>query len=468
MSDSPFDSRSEALPDAFAAPHTGAPPASAAVPTDASPTDTSPADDASAPRVANTLNPVQRAFVDATARFSFYVGGVGAGKTFAGAVRAIRRAQAHQGSLGLVGAPTYPMLRDVTERTFFELLPPELLERYNKSQHHLRLTNGSEVLFRSLDAPDRVRGLNLAWFWIDEAPLCGHYAWKVLKGRLRQRGFEPAGWATGTPQGRDGFARDFELAPLPRHQLFRASTRANLANLPPGYIDDLGYTGAFADQEIEGLFIAFAGLVYTFDAAQDGNLRAPASDAVFTRVIGGIDWGYTNPAAALVFGLDGDRRAWQLAEFYQRRAGLADVLLPAIVRLTRAHGVAMWYCGPDEPEHIAALNAALARASQPCRAQPADNAVVAGIQTIAGLLAPRADGTRGLYVSPLCTATIAEYGAYQYATAREGALRDPTEHPLKQNDHALDATRYALHSELGRAARTEAYLADMRWRAERE
>ena len=36
--------------------------------------------------------------------------------------------------------------------------------------------------------------------------------------------------------------------------------------------------------------------------------------------------------------------------------------------------------------------------------------------------------------------------------------------PLKAADHALDATRYALHSALPTLARTEAYLAELRQR----
>ena len=427
-----------------------------------------------------TLHPAQQRFVACAERFSFYVGGVGAGKTYAGAVRAIAHAFDHPGSLGLIGAPTYPMLRDVTARTFFELLdgwvgaaetesktPPEKARpsspyTYHKSEGHLRLANGSEILFRSLDEPDRIRGLTLAWFWLDEAPQCGHHAWQLLKGRLRQRGNETAGWATGTPRGRDGFARDFELAPRPNHLLVRASTLDNRPNLPEGYVEDLGYDGAFYEQEVLGRFTDFEGLVYFFDASDGGHLRAPAPGATFARVIGGVDWGYVNPTAACVFGLDGDRRAWQLAEFYQRRAGLSEVVLPALVELTRTHGVQQWWCGPDEPEHIAALTAALRREGLACRVTAADDAVVAGIQTVSGLLARRGDGTRGLYVSPTCVATIGEYGTYQYEPVPEGERRDPAEHPLKQGDHALDATRYALHSELGRSGRTEAYLAEMR------
>jgi phage terminase large subunit-like protein len=410
-----------------------------------------------APTLTWTLNSVQWDFVHCASRFSFYVGGLGAGKTTAGAMRAILRAVEHPGALGVIGAPTYPMLRDATARTFFALVPPALIAAYNKTEGHLILRNGSEVLFRSLDAPDRLRGLNLAWFWLDEAPLCGHYAWQVLKGRLRQRGYETAGWATGTPKGRDGFARDFELSPRPGHTLFRASTWTNAHNLPPGYIDELGYSGAFARQEIQGLFVAFEGLVYTLDASTGGHLAEPPERERWRRVIGGVDWGYTNPAAAVVFALDGDGSAWQVGEFYQRRAGLQEALLPALVALTRRYGVETWFCGPDEPEHIDALAAALAREGLASRAQRADNGVRAGIQTVTSLLARRSDGAYGLHIAPRCVHTIAEYGSYQYATrASEG--RDPSEQPLKQNDHALDASRYALHTALGRSRATTAYL----------
>ena len=430
------------------------------------------------------LNPAQRAFLASDARFSFYVGGVGAGKTTAGALRALVRALDHPGSLGLIGAPTYPMLRDATQRTFFALLPEEAKYTFHKVEGHLTLENGSEILFRSLDTPDRLRGLNLAWFWLDEAPLCGYYAWQILKARLRQQGYETAGWATGTPKGRDGFARDFELSPRPGHALYRAATSANAAHLPPDYVDDLGLSGALYDQEVLGLFTAFEGLVYAFAAdREDGHLREPEEGKRFARVLGGIDWGYTNSTAAAIFGLDGDDRAWQLDEWYQRRAPLDAVVLPALVDLTRQHGVQTWYCGPDEPEHIAALQTALARAGLPCRALAAEDSVRPGIQTVTRLLSRRGDGTRGLYVAPRCVHTIAEYGMYQYppdpfalALASGSASGSPprvgeglgerasgpaaalSEAPLKQHDHLMDASRYALHTALGQSRATGAWL----------
>ncbi|HZC04180.1 MAG TPA: terminase family protein [Ktedonobacterales bacterium] len=416
-----------------------------------------------------SLNPAQWAFVHSQARFSLYVGGIGAGKTFAGAVRTIVRALEDPGSLGLVGAPTYAMLRDTTERALTELLPRQAIRRFYRSERRIALRNGTEILLRSLDQPDFARGLNLAWFWLDEAPLCGYYAWEVLKGRLRQPGHATAAWATGTPHGRDGFARDFELAPRRSHALYRASTWANAHNLPSDFVSDLGYSGAFEQQEVYGLFVAFEGLVYTLDRSADGVVREPPVRGVasWARVIGGVDWGYTNPAAALVFARSGDGDFWQIAEFYQRRASLEETLLPQIVALTRQHAVEEWYCGPDEPEHIEALRLALARAGLRARVTRADNAVRAGIQTVTGLLARRPDGRHGLCIAPGMVHTLAEYDQYRYASAPSG--RDPAEQPVKQNDHALDATRYALHSELARqraASQTDRWLADLKRRGE--
>ncbi len=499
-----------------------------------------------------TLNPAQARFLACDERFSFYVGGVGAGKSFAGALKAIAWMLDHPGSLGVIGAPTYPMLRDATQRTVFELLeslPESLRRQFNKSEQRLLLENGSEVLFRSLEEPDRMRGLNLAWFWLDEAPLCTYYSWQMLKARLRQPGYPWQGWATGTPRGRDGFAYDFELRPRPHHALFRASTLENAAHLPPEYVEDLGYSGALYDQDVLGLFTAFEGLVYTFEADDQGHLREhpvvlewltettsntedaentagrgeetsiaqggheghegqrdgkgwdgqrrPDAGAVFpfsplrhsapnpaypevnhgpfADVLGGVDWGYTNPTAAVVFGLDGDDRAWQLDEWYQRRAPLDEVVLPALCELTRRWGIKYWYCGPDEPEHIAQLRVALSRAHLSCMVIPGNNAVSAGIQTITRALARRGDGTRGLYVSPRCTYTIAEYGSYQYpmedtqsplgmpgGPRPAGMGAEASEVPIKANDHAMDATRYALHTHLTGKRKFDAYLADMR------
>lgn len=413
------------------------------------------------------LNDKQFEFVyDDASKYAAYLGGIGAGKSFSGAVKALRKVIEQPGSLGLIGAPTYPMLRDATMRSVWQVFPEQLIESYNKTDGVLKFINGSEILFRSTDDPDRLRGPNLAWFWLDEGPLCGYYAWRVLKGRLRQSGYQPQSWITGTPHGEDEFYMDFEQEPKPGHTLYRASTRENLHNLPPTFIEDLGYTGNFALQEIEGLFVSYEGLVYEYRADWHNGewVKVEANGAAHRPVlrIGGVDWGYTNPAVALPMYADGDDCVFVLDEFYQRNVGLTGTsqtvgeggLSQAILQFSRQYGIDTWYCGPDEPEHIIALNAMFSRHGVKSSAIAANDEIVPGIETMRRQMAQRPDGrTTGFKLSARCVNTKAELRTYRYPSAsnRVGA-RDPQDKPVKAFDHALDAARYAIHTTLGNRA----------------
>jgi len=106
------------------------------------------------------------------------------------------------GQDGMVIAPTFPMMRDVTLRTFLELLERGGLRYdYNKSEYSV-VFNGAQVLFRSADAPERLRGVNLNWAYLDEALRCTMKLWRIILGRLRQ-GDKPCAWITTTPKGRN-------------------------------------------------------------------------------------------------------------------------------------------------------------------------------------------------------------------------------------------------------------------------
>src|SRR6185312_15883637 len=86
------------------------------------------------------LNEKQFEFVyDNTAKYVAYLGGIGAGKSFAGAVKVLRFAVEQPGSLGEITAPTYPMLRDATMRSVWQVFPERLIADYNKTDGVVRL-----------------------------------------------------------------------------------------------------------------------------------------------------------------------------------------------------------------------------------------------------------------------------------------------------------------------------------------
>ena len=97
-------------------------------------------------------------------RFKGYSGPVGSGKSKALVCEALRLAYANPGCMGLIGAPTYPMLRDVTRLAFLELLQANSVpHQFLKADNVVVLTEPkSTVAFRSLDNPERLVGTNLA------------------------------------------------------------------------------------------------------------------------------------------------------------------------------------------------------------------------------------------------------------------------------------------------------------------
>ncbi len=151
----------------------------------------------------STAKGAQAEFImDTKTRHTGFVGGLGSGKTWSGSVKTVLYALGNSGCLILVCAPTYRQLRDSTMREFFSVLPNELIENFNKSEYELKLKNGTEVLFRSLDNYDSIRGIQAAFIWIDEANLISLKAWRVVVGRLRQPGFPHRSAITTTPRGK--------------------------------------------------------------------------------------------------------------------------------------------------------------------------------------------------------------------------------------------------------------------------
>jgi predicted phage terminase large subunit-like protein len=211
------------------------------------------------------LHPAQREFLQSSAPFRAFCGGIGSGKTWAGSYDLIRRAK--PGRLYLIVAPTYAMLSDATFRMFLGLaeelgiVDPGEVKR--SAPPSIRLRTGAEVLFRSADEPDRLRGANLSGIWMDEASLMTQDAFSVLIGRLREAGEQ--GWlsATFTPKGRAHWTFETFATGRPDTALFHARTADN-PFLPPGFHETVArqYTSTLAAQELEGRFLDAGGVMF--------------------------------------------------------------------------------------------------------------------------------------------------------------------------------------------------------------
>ena len=215
------------------------------------------------------LHRVQQAFRKSNALFRGFVGGRGAGKSWVGAYDLLRRAKS--GRLYLVGAPTYPMLRDASWRSLVTVAEQlQFVKKSNQSEPSLTLGNGALILGRSADNPERFRGPNLSGLWLDEASQAERAAFDVGVACLREGG--EMGWfsATFTPRGKQHWTyevfgqTDAEGKPLrPNTALFRARTRDN-PFLPLEFYETIKqqYSSALTVQELEGEFTDLEGALF--------------------------------------------------------------------------------------------------------------------------------------------------------------------------------------------------------------
>ncbi len=383
-------------------------------------------------------------FIDATEHHLALVGGIASGKTIAGAARALLAALGYVGNtsipvpnLGEITAPTFNMLRDATLRTFKDVAGI-LLADYSESKNIATLRNGSEILFRSTEKTEHLRGPTLSWWWGDEAALYRALVRKIMLGRLRQFGRLGYDWLTTTPKGKNYIYQEFvqktsqDGIQRPDHRILKVRTRDN-PFLAEEFIESLeeAYTGDFARQELLGDFVSFEGLVYP-EFSEDSHVTADIP-AVFKRVIAGVDWGFVHPGVIKVYGITADGALYLVHEEYARQRGI-DTWADVSLQLRNIWRIEQFYADPSEPDYIRKFN------EKGCKTVGANNTVSTGIQAVKRRLAVGKDGRPRLMYYRGAVNSIAEMGQYQWARRGESLLDEP----LKANDHCCDAERYAV------------------------
>ncbi len=196
----------------------------------------------------------QREFLEIPHDYSLdiavYQGGYGSGKTFAGSLLGILLAMKYPGIRGLVGAQTYTLVRDTTLQTYFEHLEnfhftENIDYNWSGSLQKLTFRNGSEILFRHFDEPNKLKSLNLGFVEIEEMSDIPYETFKMLLSRMRQRvkknwkGFRHRIFGHTNPEIHRGWVyKTFAENPAPNYRLISAPTTQNIY-LPAGFCDEL-------------------------------------------------------------------------------------------------------------------------------------------------------------------------------------------------------------------------------------
>ena len=210
--------------------------------------------------------PSQSKFHALENRFKGFSGPIGSGKSQALCQEAIRLSYMNPGRLGLLGAPTYPMLRDATQAALIEILESnDIPYEHNKAENAFVMQDtGSRILFRPVEEFERLRGTNLAWFGLDELTYTQEESWLRLEGRLRDpKATRLCGFGVWTPKGYDWVYRKFISDPVHGYAAVQAEPFENRHLL--GKIGDFyerlkdSYDETFYQQEVLGVYLSMEG-----------------------------------------------------------------------------------------------------------------------------------------------------------------------------------------------------------------
>jgi hypothetical protein len=214
--------------------------------------------------------PSQKRFHESGARFKGFSGPIGSGKSQALCQEAIKLSYLNPGRTGLIGAPTYPMLRDATVASLLEALVKNgIPHEVNRAENFLVMRETrSRILFRAVEEFERLRGSNLAWFGLDELTYTSEEAWLRLEGRLRDpKAARLCGFAVWTPKGYDWVYERFVAERVDGYEVVAAKAFENrhLLERVPDYYERLksSYDTRFYQQEVLGEYLHLhAGRVY--------------------------------------------------------------------------------------------------------------------------------------------------------------------------------------------------------------
>lgn len=351
-------------------------------------------------------------------------GGAGSGKSVATAQHIVYLLLTHPNARILVIRKTLPALRITAYRLILDILYQMQVPFYlNKSELVIRFNN-SEILFKGLDDPEKIKSYEANYVWCEEATEITREDFLQLNLRMRRANsltnqifltFNPIDqyhWLiTDIVQGnRDDVA------------IHHSTYKDNIRFLSPEYISELENL-INQDQNYYRIYAlgepgVLENVIYTNYEITD---TWPKGGDLFY----GLDFGFNNPTS-LVEVCVYDSLVYVRERIY--RSGLTNADVTNELKTLVKHKTSPIYADSAEPARIQEIrNAGF-------NVHPADKSVLDGIDAVK---------RKRLHIHQDSQNLIGEIRGYSYRTDKNGRV---LEEPVKFRDHAMDALRYAIHT----------------------
>ena len=329
-------------------------------------------------------------------------------------------------------APTYQQARDIAWQTLVKELKP-IIKKVNESRLELTVNNlvkgTSLIQLRGWEAIETLRGQHFDFIVIDEVAMMRNFNinWEeVIRPTLTDTRGEVM--FISTPKGFNHFYDLYNQQDEdPDFKSFHYTSYDN-PYIPKDEIDKAKaqLTDDRFAQEYLADFRKTQGLVYKeFNREKDVTKEKPSE--TIDKILG-IDFGYTNPASIISIEIDSDSHYWIKEEWYKTKQTTDQIAEQAnLYKSTKV------YADSAEPDRIEILKKAGLNVRQ------VSKDIIAGVDHVRELFKQGR-----IHISPDCKNLIHELETYRYPDKKPEKNED--EKPIKENDHALDALRYALYT----------------------
>ena len=191
------------------------------------------------------------------------------------------------------------------------------------------------------------------------------------------------------------------------------------------------FTGVFRQRYIDGLWVLAEGLIYSVFGE---STIVPTIERKYSRYVISMDYGVINPTAMLLWGFC-DGVWYQVDEYYHsgRETSQQKTDQDYYDDLEQLAGDRYIDCLIIDPSATSFI--ALVKQKRRFRVRKAHNDVIDGIQKTASAIQQGK-----IKVNDCCKRTIKEYGLYSWDQKAD------EDRPIKDNDHAMDATRYFVNT----------------------
>lgn len=223
-----------------------------------------------------------------------------------------------------------------------------------------------------------------------------------------------------------------------------------------GYIPDKGIDDMIAQWpeetqavRIAGDFASFFGSVFKTYSRQT-HVIEPFKIPKDWRRYRSFDFGYTNPKVCLWLAKDSDENWYVYREFYQAQC-MSEELIRNTKLFSKGETYVENWADPEDPEAIkrlkdAGIKTRLARKDR-----------WPSIELMQSKFKVKADGKPSLKIFRTCRNLLRELPAYHYPKGTN--TKNPSDDPVKKNDHCIDALRYAIYNVDGKFKKGHVYAA---------